>query len=77
MKITISIQDNKGAEEAERMNIPFKPKTFQEDFYFRLELLESMWHDKIYDELVLGINGCDYRTPYKKVLFDIFKELLA
>ena len=76
MKIQIAVQDNKGAEEAENMNIPFKPKTFHADFYFKSELLESMWHDEMYNEIVIGINGADYRTPYSKKLHDMFADLL-
>lgn len=76
MKITIAIQNNKGAEDAERMGFKFEPKIDYEEFYFRPHMLESMWHDKIDNELVLGINGCDYRTPYTPELFESLKEII-
>jgi len=77
MKITILVQDTKGADEAERMNMPFEPETFHTTFYFRIDMLESMWVDEKYEELILGINGSDYRTPYSKELFETFKDILC
>ena len=77
MNIKILIQDNRKAREAENMGIDIPGVYELTTFYFREEMLESMWHDETDNELVLGINGCDYRTPFDQKLFDKFKKILG
>ena len=77
MKIKIAIQDREEAEKYESMNMAGATPTDWVDFYFRLDLLESMWHDPSDNLLVLGINGSDFRTLYSKALHDRFAKHLG
>ena len=76
MRVKIIIQDNKKAQEAERMGLEHKPEYSYTDFWFKDNLLESFWVDESDGDIVFSLNGDDYRTPYTDKLFQQFKEIV-
>ena len=76
MTIVIAVQDRQKVEQYESMNMPGDPPIEWVEFHFRKSMLESVWHDEQNTQLIVGINGCDYHTPYNKELFDELKSIV-
>jgi hypothetical protein len=70
MKIEIIVQNNEGRDEAEKMGIKWEPQFGKTNFHFRSSALRSVWYDESANEIVMGIDGADYRTAYRERLYN-------